>query len=157
MTNFNLIKKILFLLVVPILFFFSAGLNQTVHACSCAEGTIRDGFERQNSVIFSGKVTNIKEQQYSYLVSFEINQAWKGLPNDVKSINTSTSLYGSECGYGFTEDESYLVLKNGKEKFDQIKAVIASKKPRKQKIKELNVILEGSVDGAKVLDRNSPK
>ena len=110
----NYFTKTLFLLLVPILFFFTAGLNQTAHACSCAEGTIRDGFEREHTVIFSGKVTNIKEQERSYLVSFEINQAWKGLPNDVKSINTSTSQSSSMCGYGFfTEDESYLVVAHG--------------------------------------------
>ncbi len=109
----NYFTKTLFLLLIPILFFFSAGLNQTAHACSCAEGTIRDDFEREHTVIFSGKVTNIKEQQRSYLVSFEINQAWKDLPNDVKSINTSTPQSSSLCGYGFTEDESYLVVASG--------------------------------------------
>lgn len=106
----NYFTKTLLLILVPILFFFSAGLNQTAHACSCAEGTIRNDFEREHTVIFSGKVTNIKEQQRSYLVSFEINQAWKDLPNDVKSINTSTPQSSSMCGYGFTEDESYLVV-----------------------------------------------
>ena len=64
---------------------------------------------------------------------------------------------GSLIVLGGEKDSSYLALKNGKEKFDQIKVVIASNKTRAQKIKELNVILEGSVAGEKVLDLNPPK
>jgi len=101
-------------MILLILFSFFVGLNQNVHACSCdAEWSIEDDFGEETSVIFSGKVINIKEQQRTYLVTFEINQAWKGVPSNISSINTMTSLHSSACGYSFTEDESYLVTAYG--------------------------------------------
>ena len=84
-------------------------------ACSCAAGwNIEDGFDENDIVIFSGKVTNIKQQQRTFLVTFEIDQSWKGIPDDIANINTMTSQSSSACGYDFAEQESYLVVAYGK-------------------------------------------
>ena len=59
---------------------------------------------------------------------------------------------------GGEKSDSYLVIKGDAEKkFNDLKAIIASKKPKSQKIKEIDAILEGTVDAKLVLDRNSSK
>lgn len=79
-------------------------------ACSCAaDRAIEDAFVEKDNVIFSGKVTGIKEQQRTFLVTFEIDQSWKGIPDDVTEIYTMTSQSSSSCGYNFEEQKSYLV------------------------------------------------
>ncbi len=84
-------------------------------ACSCAaDRTIEDSFLEADNVIFSGTVTGIKEQQRTFLVTFEIDQSWKGIPDDITSINTMTSQSSSMCGYNFTANQSYLVEAYGK-------------------------------------------
>ena len=101
-------------MILLILFSFFVGINQSAHACSCAaEMDIAGDYREETSVIFSGKVSNIKEQQRTYLVTFEINESWKGIPNNISSINTMTSQSESTCGYDFTENESYLVVAYG--------------------------------------------
>jgi hypothetical protein len=103
-----------FFVILLILCSFFVGINQSAHACSCAaEMDIAGDYREETSVIFSGKVSNIKEQQRTYLVTFEINESWKGIPNNISSINTMTSQSGSTCGYDFTENESYLVVAYG--------------------------------------------
>ncbi len=85
-----------------------------VSACSCAaEWNIEDDFAANDNVIFSGKVINIKEQQRTFLVTFEIDQSWKGIPDDITDINTMTSQSSSSCGYNFAEEQSYLVVAYG--------------------------------------------
>ena len=84
-------------------------------ACSCAaDRTIEDSFSEADNVIFSGTVTGIKELQRTFLVTFEIEQSWKGIPDDVTSINTMTFQSSSMCGYNFTANQSYLVEAYGK-------------------------------------------
>jgi hypothetical protein len=84
-------------------------------ACSCAaEWNIEDDFAENDNIIFSGKVTNIKQQQRTFLVTFEIDQSWKGIPVDIVNINIMTSQSSSSCGYDFAEQHSYLVVAYGK-------------------------------------------
>lgn len=84
-------------------------------ACSCvAEWGIEDDFDQAESIIFSGKVTNILEQQRTFLVTFEIDQSWKGIPNDLTTIKTMTSQSSASCGYNFVNQQSYLVVAHGK-------------------------------------------
>jgi len=84
-------------------------------ACSCAaDRTIEESFSEADNVIFSGTVTGIKELQRTFLVTFEIEQSWKGIPDDVTSINTMTFQRSSLCGYNFTANQSYLVEAYGK-------------------------------------------
>jgi len=84
-------------------------------ACSCAaEWNIEDDFDENDIVIFSGKVTNIKQQQRTFLVTFAIDQSWKGIPDDIANINTMTSQFSSACGYDFEAQERYLVVAYGK-------------------------------------------
>lgn len=82
-------------------------------ACSCAEPNIEDDFALEDNVIFSGTVMEIKEQQRTFLVTFEIDQSWKGIPDDVTTINTLTSQSSASCGYNFLEQQSYLVVAYG--------------------------------------------
>ncbi len=83
-------------------------------ACSCIEPNIENAFAEADNVIFSGTVTGIKEQQRTYLVTFEIDQTWKGIPGDVTDINIMTAQSSATCGYNFTENQSYLVVAYGK-------------------------------------------
>jgi len=81
-TRIPIFCMIIFLLVVFI---------PQVSACSCAaDRTIEDSFSEADNIIFSGTVTGIKEQQRTFLVTFEIEQSWKGVPDDVTSINIMT-------------------------------------------------------------------
>jgi len=104
--------------VIPLIFIIVLSLVVFIpqaSACSCAaDRTIEDTFAEADNVIFSGKVTGIKELQRTFLVTFEIDQSWKGIPDDVTDINTMTFQSGSMCGYNFTEDQSYLVEAHGK-------------------------------------------
>jgi hypothetical protein len=58
---------------------------------------------------------------------------------------------------GGEKSDEYRFLKDGEKKFNDVKAIIASKKPKAQKIKEIDAILEGTVDAKLVLDRNTVK
>ena len=64
---------------------------------------------------------------------------------------------GSLMILGGEKSDEYYVMKDGEKKFNEIKAVLASNKTKNQKIKELNTILEGTVDGKLVLESNSAK
>ena len=87
----------------------------SVSACSCAaEWDIQDDFAQEESIIFSGKVSSIKEQQRTFLVTFEVDQSWKGIPENIASINTMTFQSSATCGYNFVDDQSYLVVAHGK-------------------------------------------
>ena len=79
-------------------------------ACSCAaDRTIEDSFTEADNVIFSGKVVSIEELQRTFLVTFEIDQSWKGIPHGVTDIKTMTFQSSATCGYNFVEQQSYLV------------------------------------------------
>ncbi len=102
------------LLITTIILVLSLAIPQAF-ACSCAaEWDIEDDFDENDIIIFSGKVTNIKQQQRTFLVTFEIDQSWKGIPDDIANINTMTSQFSSACGYDFEAQESYLVVAYGK-------------------------------------------
>jgi len=104
--------------VIPLIFIVVLSLVvfiPQVSACSCAaDRTIEDTFAESDNVIFSGTVTGIKELQRTFLVTFEIDQSWKGIPVDVTSINIMTFQSSSMCGYNFTANQSYLVEAYGK-------------------------------------------
>lgn len=84
-------------------------------ACSCAaDWSIEDDFAEAKNVIFSGRAVDVKTQQYSLLVTFDIEQSWKGIPSNMTSINVMTSLHSASCGYNFEKDANYLVVAYGK-------------------------------------------
>ena len=64
---------------------------------------------------------------------------------------------GSLIILGGEKSDAYYAMKDGEKKFNEIKAILASKKSKNQKIKELNTILEGTVDGKLVLESNPSK
>lgn len=64
---------------------------------------------------------------------------------------------GSLMILGGEKSDEYLVLKDGEKKFNEVKAIIASSKTKAQKIKEINAVLEGSVDAKLVLEKNPSK
>ena len=64
---------------------------------------------------------------------------------------------GSLMILGGEKSDSYLVLKDGEKKFNEVKAVIASNRTKSQKIKEIDTVLEGAVDAKLVLEKNPPK
>jgi len=83
-------------------------------ACSCAaEWNIEDDFVSNDNVIFSGKVTDIKEQQRTFLVTFEMYESWKGIPYGTTTMEIMTSQSSASCGVFFEEEKSYLVVAHG--------------------------------------------
>ena len=67
-------------------------------ACSCAaEWNIEDDFVAKDNVIFSGKVTDIKEQQRTFLVTFEMYESWKGIPYGTETMEIMTAQSSSSC------------------------------------------------------------
>ena len=58
---------------------------------------------------------------------------------------------------GGEKSDEYYTLKDGEKKFNEVKAIIASNKPKAQKIKEIDVVLEGTVSGKLVLEKNPVK
>ena len=83
-------------------------------ACSCAaEWNIEDDFVAKDNVIFSGKVTDIKEQQRTFLVTFEMYESWKGIPYGTETMEIMTAQSSSSCGVFFEEEKSYLVVAHG--------------------------------------------
>lgn len=85
-------------------------------ACSCAQPTPEQAFERSTAV-FAGRVVDIDtpflawlglERSGSYDVTFAVSRRWKGVDRD--SITVRTRLTGESCGYSFEMGGDYLVF-----------------------------------------------
>lgn len=85
-------------------------------ACSCAQPTPEQAFERSTAV-FTGRVIDIDKpllawlglsRSGSYDVTFTVSRRWKGAELD--SITVRTRLAGEACGYPFETGEDYLVF-----------------------------------------------
>jgi 5-hydroxyisourate hydrolase-like protein (transthyretin family) len=94
-----------------------------VHACSCLEGPSPCATFTGTPVVFVGKVINIEESKRqiqrfgkmeeirtSLLAHFEIERAYKGIPENQVNINVGTGGGGGDCGYDFKSGERYIVF-----------------------------------------------
>ena len=103
----------LFLLLVSI---------KPVHACSCIEFTEQESFARSD-LVFIGKVKSKKfypeiiddtgkslnSPYYTYL--FSVSKVLKGETNSEQQVQSGQG--GGDCGYNFSEGETYKVYAYG--------------------------------------------
>jgi len=77
------------------------------YACSCIQpGPPADALD-QSEAVFSGTVAEVVPQANGVLVTFDVNEVWKG-PNGPQ-LTLSTSGSSASCGYDFVQGEEYLV------------------------------------------------
>jgi len=80
---------------------------QPAYACSCVmRVTLEEEMERSDAV-FSGEVTKIESSGYGYDVTFQVNEALKGVDESTVTIHTGQG--GGDCGFEFKEGEEYMV------------------------------------------------
>lgn len=81
------------------------------HACSCVPPPPPAAARDQATAVFAGTVSAIGGGDQSsggaLLVTFELQQVWKGPDGPQLTITTPADSAG--CGYGFVQGESYLV------------------------------------------------
>jgi hypothetical protein len=90
--------------------------KHTALACSCAELKEPTEALKESTAVFVGRVVEIEESQanqFSYGAIFEVQRAWKGIESDMPVIKVTTGTSGDTCGYGFQENEEYLVYAYG--------------------------------------------
>jgi len=89
--------------------------NLTVQACRCAPPPPADKAFAEAVAVFVGTVQEVKREEQSRvkIVTLTVEQAWKGLAADQKTVTVSTCASGACCGYGFQEKQSYLVYAHG--------------------------------------------
>lgn len=80
---------------------------QSAYACSCMmpppPGEARD----QAQAVFSGVASFVQPGKDGVLVTFDVNQVWKG-PSEPQ-LTLFTSANSASCGYEFTQGEEYIV------------------------------------------------
>lgn len=80
---------------------------QPAYACSCVmPGTPEEETEKSD-VVFNGTVTEVESSGYGYDVTFQVNEALKGVEDTAVTIHTGQG--GGDCGFEFKEGEEYLV------------------------------------------------
>ena len=108
-------------IIIPILVgsVFLAAPNLDEHsalACSCAEQKETTEALMVSTAVFVGRVVEIeadKSNQLSYGAIFEVQRAWKGIESDSPIVTVMTGKSGDMCGYGFQENEEYLLYAYG--------------------------------------------
>lgn len=87
------------------------------YACSCVEPGPVEGELELSSVVFSGKVIEMKDVNKNNLsqssvdpiaIVFEVDESWKGLNQTQVLVYTARD--SASCGYEFTLNEDYLVF-----------------------------------------------
>ena len=77
------------------------------NACSCIPpGTPLEEMEKSDAV-FSGKVVTIGQDANGYVVTFEVERAWKGV--SAPTVRVRTAMDSAACGFPFVRGEKYLV------------------------------------------------
>jgi len=92
----------------------------TVNACSCVQPAPSKESLEQSTAVFAGKVIDIDapsgiivDSADPVRVTFEISKIWKG--PDYETLVLTTARDGASCGYGFEENEEYIVYAYGEE------------------------------------------
>lgn len=104
-------KLIRLLLVVCIVVGIMGVVKPSVgYACSCEPQTAQGMFERAH-VIFSGRVTDIKqgkeESNWDRFVTLEVSKIWKGQAQTEQVVRTQP--HSAACGVEFETGRAYLV------------------------------------------------
>jgi hypothetical protein len=91
--------------------------NLTAQACDCVSPPVDKAFEKA-AAVFVGTVQQVKREEQSAvnIVTLTVEQAWKGIAADQKTVTVQTASSGKACGYEFQEKVSYLVYAYGEGK-----------------------------------------
>ena len=93
------------LLSIPVL---TVALLLEARACDCAPNPPPKEALAKAAAVFSAKVIKIEDDGAAgRKVTLTIQEVWKGV--DGKTVVVSTAKSGAACGYGFQQDQSYLV------------------------------------------------
>lgn len=89
----------------------------TTQACDCVSPPVDKAFERA-AAVFAGTVQEVRDDRQSgvKIVTLTVEQAWKGLAADQKTVTVQTASSGKACGYEFQEKINYLVYAYGESK-----------------------------------------
>jgi hypothetical protein len=89
--------------------------NMAAQACKCAPPPPADKALETAAAVFVGTVQQVQHEEQSAvkIVTLTVEQAWKGLAADQKTVTVQTSASGADCGYGFQEKVGYLVYAHG--------------------------------------------
>ncbi len=124
------IKKALgFLILVVFVALSGIGtIPKRALACSCVvSGTPQE--EAKDALVFTGRVTKIKEGNTEHLVTFQIYEWMKefGGMGDGKTFSVNTASNSAACGYTFEEGEDYLVYARGRTQSDAFEVSLCSR------------------------------
>jgi len=110
-------KIILLLFIVGSLLVVNTAI---VNACSCVQPAPPKESLEQSTAVFAGKVIDIDVPSGIIVssadpvkVTFEVSKIWKG--PDYETLVLTTARDGASCGYGFKENEEYIVYAYGEE------------------------------------------
>lgn len=86
-----------------------AAIGAAAWACSCIVPPPPKASLAAAAAVFSGKVTAIAldEKNAVKVVTLKVDRQWKGIEAGEVTVKTESS--GAACGFGFKQDESYLV------------------------------------------------
>ena len=89
----------------------------TTQACDCVSPPVDKAFEKA-AAVFAGTVQDVRDDRQSgvKIVTLTVEQAWKGLAADQKTVMVETASSGKHCGYEFQEKINYLVYAYGESK-----------------------------------------
>lgn len=93
---------------------FLCAVPQEAHACSCAAApSVQEALQR-SAAVFSGKVIRIEDKRgvirssaEPVAVTFAVANVWKGELR--KEMTIRTALSEASCGYGFEQNQEYIV------------------------------------------------
>lgn len=87
-------------------------LAGAAESCGCpqTQGRALDELSRHKSA-FAGRVKDVREENGSLLVTFDVHRIWKG-PRG-KELSVKTAGAAGTCGYSFATGKDYLVYADG--------------------------------------------
>ena len=124
-------------------------------ACDCAPPPPADKAVAGAAAVFVGTVQQVKrdEQSTVNIVTLTVEQAWKGIAADQKTVTVRTCINGACCGYGFQEKVGYLVYAHSEGKSLHV-SLCSRTKPLTNAEEDL-VFLTGDAAAAKKMKANA--
>lgn len=135
--------------------------SKSAFACECIEPKPPNEALIESGAVFSGKVTGIRSDNFSKVVTFDVDRLWKGISNE--TVTAVTGLGDADCGFPFQQGVEYLVYAySNEEPFDA--SGCGRTKPLSNAQEDLKVLgvgylpvqNAGSSDNSQVLNNSIP-
>lgn len=101
----------------------SIGSCREAFGCSCVEPKPPAEAFQESKTVFSGKVVSINSDEFTKLVTFDVDRAWKGVSED--RVTAVTPANSAACGYDFEEGGEYLIYSHDAE--ESLNVIICSR------------------------------